>query len=58
MKLRSSPTHRLTPAVRGALGNLLLAVALVAGAAAIAMLLPAAEPALVAQHLGAGTQMR
>jgi hypothetical protein len=58
MKTRFTSALRIGPAVRGAVGSLLLAVALVAGAAAVALLLPSAEPALVAHQSGGATQIR
>jgi hypothetical protein len=49
---------RVGAAVRSAVGTLLLAVALVTGAAAVAMLLPAGEPMRVAQHAAPAPQVR
>jgi hypothetical protein len=46
------------PVARAALGRLVLAVALVAGAAAVALVLPAGPDVQLAQGTGSGPQIR
>jgi hypothetical protein len=54
-----SPTQRRSAAARGLFGSLLLAVVLVAGAAGVALVLPAGPAELHATaHVSTGSQLR